>query len=181
MGKGRELSTIMGPSRSERTCKMKAVKPKKAIRPKARKPKAPSKAQILVVDDEMDFATLIQKSLSQSGYRVDAATSATQAIALQRKHSYDLALVDLRMPEMTGLELLQYLKVRDKKIFVIIMTAYGSFSVGIESLRKGACDYLAKPFKLNALKDKVAEALHRRAQFIEEQRVFPQRSTMDEW
>jgi len=91
-----------------------------------------------------------------------------------------LALVDMRMPEMTGLELLQYLKVRDKKIFVMIMTAYGSFSVGIESLRKGACDYLSKPFKLNTLKEKVVEALARRVQYLEEQRVFAQRATMDE-
>ncbi len=138
------------------------------------------KAHLLVVDDEADFAKMIQKILTQAGYRVDAATSATQAIALQRKHSYDLALVDMRMPEMTGLELLQYLKVRDKKIFVIIMTAYGSFSVGIESLRKGACDYVAKPFKNKSLKDKVEEALQRRVQFLEEQRVMPQRSTIDE-
>lgn len=158
-------------------------KPSRKKSPAARKsPKGSlGKAHLLVVDDEADFARMIQKTLAQAGYRVDAATSATQAIALQRKHSYDLALVDMRMPEMTGLELLQYLKVRDKKIFVMIMTAYGSFSVGIESLRRGACDYLAKPFKLKSLKEKVAEALHRRAQFLEEQRFFPQRATMDEW
>ncbi len=151
-------------------------------RPAAKKPaKNPvGKAHLLVVDDEADFAKMIQKTLVQSGYRVDAATSATQAIALQRKHSYDLALVDMRMPEMTGLELLQYLKVRDKKIFVLIMTAYGSFTIGIESLRKGASDYLSKPFKLKTLKDKVGEALKRRAQFLEEQRVHPERATMDE-
>jgi len=148
-----------------------------------KKPKKPrlGKAHLLVVDDEVDFGKMIQKTLAQAGYRVDTAANATQAIALQRKHSYDLALVDMRMPEMTGLELLQYLKVRDKKMFVMIMTAYGSFSIGIESLRRGACDYLAKPFQLKTLKDKVAEALTRRAQFLEEQRIFPQRAAMDEW
>jgi DNA-binding NtrC family response regulator len=159
------------------------AKPTPKKRPAAKKPKKlpGGKAHLLVVDDEADFGKMIQKTLTQAGYRVDAATSATQAIALQRKHSYDLALVDMRMPEMTGLELLQYLKVRDKKIFVMIMTAYGSFSIGIEALRKGACDYVAKPFKLKTLKDKVAEAVKRRSQFLEEQRVFPQRATMDEW
>jgi len=159
---------------------MKKSPPKKKLAAKKSTKNLVGKAHLLVVDDEADFAKMIQKTLLQSGYRVDAATSATQAIALQRKHSYDLALVDMRMPEMTGLELLQYLKVRDKKIFVLIMTAYGSFSIGIESLRKGACDYLPKPFKLKTLKDKVAEALKRRAQFLEEQRVFPQRATVDE-
>ena len=158
-----------------------AKKHKKTGSKRNPKKSALGKAHLLVVDDEADFAKMIQKTLIQSGYRVDAAVSATQAIALQRKRSYDLALVDMRMPEMTGLELLQYLKVRDKKMFVMIMTAYGSFSIGIESLRRGACDYLAKPFKLKTLKDKVAEALARRAQFLEEQRVFPQRAAMDEW
>jgi len=80
---------------------------------------------------------------------------------------------------MTGIELLQYLKARDKTIFVILMTAYGSFSVGIEALRRGACDYVAKPFKNKALKDKVAEALHRRQLYLEEQHSI-QRSSIDE-
>ncbi len=140
----------------------------------------PQQARLLVVDDEMDFVKLIEKILAQAGYRVDTATSATEAIALQRKNAYDLALVDLRMPEMTGLELLQYLKARDKTIFVMLMTAYGSFSVGIEALRKGACDYVAKPFTNKALKEKVAEALNRRKQFLQEQQSFHQRSNMDE-
>jgi len=156
------------------------TKKKKTTRVKPVK-KVLRKGHLLVVDDEADFAKMIEKTLTQAGYKVDTATSATQAIALQRRHSFDLAIVDIRMPEMTGLELLQYLKVRDKKIFVVIMTAYGSLTVGIEALRQGACNYLAKPFKLKVLKDKVAESLARRAQLLEEQRVFPQRSTMDEW
>lgn len=155
---------------------------KKRKKTGSRKParKGAPKARILVVDDEADFARMIQTSLSQAGYRVDAAVSASQAIALQRRSHYDLALVDMRMPEMTGLELLQVLKVRDKGIFVMVMTAYGSFTIGIESLRRGACDYLAKPFRLGALKTKVAEALHRRAQYLEEQRFHPQPAAEDE-
>ncbi len=154
--------------------------PSKKASPKNR-PLTVTRSRVLVVDDEIDFAKMIQTSLLQSGYRVDIAQSATQAIALQRKNSYDLALVDLRMPEMTGLELLQYLKLRDKRLFIILMTAYGSFSIGIEALKKGACDYLAKPFKLKSMKEKVAEALQRRSRFLEEQSLFPQRSTLDEW
>lgn len=156
---------------------MKRITKKK---PKAKAtPSKVRKAKLLVVDDEADFAKLIQTILTQAGYGVDTATSATQAIALQRKTAYDLALVDLRMPEMTGLELLQYLKARDKSIFVILMTAYGSFSVGIEALRRGACDYVSKPFKNKTLKEKVAEALHRRQNYLEEQHSI-QRSSVDE-
>lgn len=161
---------------------MRKKAPKKKKTSPSARPKAPAgKGRLLVVDDEIDFGKMVAKTLSDAGYRVDVAVSATQAIALQRRQAYDLAIVDIRMPEMTGLELLQYLKVRDKGIFVIIMTAYGSLSVGIESLRRGACDYLSKPFKLKNLKDKVAEALDRRAQFLEEQRIFPQRAALDEW
>ncbi len=145
------------------------------------KPPLFGKARLLVVDDEADFAKMVQKCLSQSGYNVDVAVRATQAISLQRRHSYDLAILDMLMPEMTGLELMDYLKGRDKKIFVLIMTAYGSFSVGIESLKRGACDYLSKPFPLKSLRGKVAEALKRRSKFLEGQRIFQQHSSLDEW
>jgi DNA-binding NtrC family response regulator len=123
---------------------------------------------------------MIQESLVQAGYRVDAVISASQAIALQRRVPYDLALVDMRMPEMTGLELLQVLKARDKRLFVMVMTAYGSLSIGIESLKRGACDYLAKPFPLGTLKAKVAESLERRGRYLAEQGVFPQPAAEDE-
>jgi len=158
-----------------KTAKKKETAPKKAGKVSL------GKARLLVVDDEADFAKMVQKALTQSGYSVDIATKATQAMILQRKRSYDLALLDMLMPEMTGLELMQYLKGRDKKIFVLIMTAYGSFSLGIESLKRGACDYLPKPFKLKTLRDKVAEALKRRSKYLQEQRFFPQRASMDEW
>jgi DNA-binding NtrC family response regulator len=156
------------------------TKKKKKPAVKAKVPRSKiRKARLLVVDDEVDFTKLIQTILTQEGYVVDTANSATQAIALQRKNAYDVALVDLRMPEMTGLELLQYLKARDKAIFLILMTAYGSFSVGIEALRRGACDYVAKPFKNKALKEKVAEALTRRHQYLEEQHSI-RHSSVDE-
>jgi len=159
---------------------MSKISKKKKSEPKAKAlPSKVRKARLLVVDDEADFTKLIQTILAQKGYVVDTATSATQAIALQRKNAYDLALVDLRMPEMTGLELLQYLKARDKAIFVILMTAYGSFSVGIEALRNGAADYVAKPFKNKVLIEKVAEALSRRHQYLEEQHSI-RHSSVDE-
>jgi DNA-binding NtrC family response regulator len=154
---------------------------KKKKRSARKPPKSPAlKSHLLVVDDEADFARLIQRALTKAGHRVDTAVSATQALALMRKHSYDLALVDMRMPDMTGLELLQYLKIRDKKISVMLMTAYGTVSIGYEALKKGACDYLAKPFRLELLRQKVAEELKRRVLYLEEQRFLPQRSTLDE-
>jgi DNA-binding NtrC family response regulator len=153
--------------------------------PKKKKPTTPIKrsltARILVVDDEPDFAKMVGRALKQAGYKVDEAVTARKAIELQRQHSYDLAVVDLRMPEMTGSELLQYFKVRDKQMYVIVMTAYGSLQVGIDLLRRGACDYLSKPFKLDALREKVQDALRRRRKFLEEQAIHIRQDTADEY
>ncbi len=145
----------------------------RAGRKEARETKERVQARVLVVDDEAEFAAMIQKTLEGAGYGVDTALNGTQAIELHRKHAYDLALVDLKMPDMTGLELLQYLKVRDKHISVLLMTAYGSLAVGIEALKKGAADYIPKPFKLADLLGKVGESLRRRARYLEEQAHSP--------
>jgi DNA-binding response OmpR family regulator len=151
--------------------KRAGAKTKKGTSDKSAKPTLA--ARLLVVDDERDFGELIRRTLETEGYRIDTALNGGDAIELHRKHNYDLALVDLKMPDMTGLELLQYLKVRDPQIAVILMTAYGSLAVGIESLKKGAADYLPKPFKLMVLAEKVQEALRRRARYLEEQMRSP--------
>ncbi len=152
----------------------------------ARKSKRPVKAKnlparILVVDDEPDFARMVARALAREGYKVDEAVTARRAIELARAHAYDLAVVDLKMPEMTGLELLQYLRARDQKLAVLIMTAYGSIQVGIDSLKKGASDYLSKPFKLDALQGKVKDALARRRRYLEEQTLRLGQETVDEY
>jgi len=152
--------------------KRKPVKTSKAAQA-ARSAKTTIQARLLVVDDEAEFASMIRKTLEAEGYGVDTALNGTQAIEMHRKHAYDLALVDLKMPDMTGLELLQYLKVRDKRISVVLMTAFGSLAVGIEALKKGASDYLPKPFKLAVLSSKVQDALIRRAKYLEEQAHSP--------
>ncbi len=138
-------------------------------------------SRILVVDDEPDFARMVAKALRAVGHQVDEALDARNAIKLHREHSYDMVVVDLRMPDMTGLELLQYLKARDKKLFVMIMTAYGSLHVGIEALKRGACDYLSKPFKLSVLQGKVRVNLERRRRYLEELTLHLHHDTVDEY
>jgi DNA-binding NtrC family response regulator len=156
-------------------------------RPTSKKKESTSKGgrnktvRILVVDDEPDFARMVGRALVQDGYRVDEAVTARKAIELQHEHAYDLAVVDLKMPEMTGLELLQYFKVRDKKMSVMIMTAYGSLQVGIDLLRKGACDYLSKPFKLDLLRSKVHDAIARRRKYLEAEAIHLRQDTVDEY
>ncbi len=114
---------------------------------------------------------MLQRSLKQKKHQADIATTGLQAIQLAARYPYDLALLDIRMPEITGLELLDYFQRNQKKIFVIMMTAFSSFSIGIESLKRGAYDYLEKPFKMNELHQKVMEALQRKHRYIREQQA----------
>lgn len=124
-----------------------------------------------MIDDEEDFAKMLQRSLKQKKHQADIATTGLQAIQLAARYPYDLALLDIRMPEITGLELLDYFQRNQKKIFVIMMTAFSSFSIGIESLKRGAYDYLEKPFKMHELHQKVMEALQRKHRYIREQQA----------
>lgn len=140
-------------------------KPQIAVRKKETVPNA----RVLVVDDEKAFAELIQESLEEEGYEITATQDSYHALELLQRSSFDVALVDVRMPKMSGLELLQFFKMRDPRMMVILMTAYGSLALGMNSLHQGAFDYLNKPFSLKTLRDRVREALQRRKQLVLEQ------------
>jgi two-component system response regulator PilR (NtrC family) len=100
--------------------------------------------------------------LSKEGYRVAAAHSGQNAITHLKKDSYDLVISDIRMPDMTGVEVLRYVKELNPEIPVIMITAYASTETAVEALRLGAYDYVTKPFKIEELKNTVSNALERR-------------------
>ncbi|MFP3868283.1 MAG: sigma-54-dependent transcriptional regulator [Desulfobacteraceae bacterium] len=109
------------------------------------------KFNLLVVDDELIIRESLAGWLQRDGYQVETADSAAQALAkIEAKH-YDIMLIDVKMPEMDGLTLLQHLKKRDPDTGVIMMTAYGSIEDAVEAMKKGAFDYLLKPFDLEEL------------------------------
>ena len=103
--------------------------------------------RILIVDDE----TLIRKSLgqvlSQKGYEVSAAASGAEARRLFAPGEFDLVLLDLRLPDASGIDLLQEFKAAQPDLLVIMMTAYGSVETAVGAIRLGAYDYVNKPFK----------------------------------
>lgn len=142
---------------------------RKKPRAAAYKKESAPNGRILVVDDEKAFAELIQESLEEEGYEIEATQDPYHALELLQRSSFDVALVDVRMPKMSGLELLQFLKMRDPRMMVILMTAYGSLALGMDSLHQGAFDYLNKPFSLKTLRDRVREALQRRKRLVLEQ------------
>ncbi len=114
---------------------------------------------ILVVDDDMSVRTTFSSVLRQEGYRVTAVKNGYEAIKAIDEESFDLALVDLGMPGMDGIEVLEKIKTRRPQTRVIIFTGYGSITTAVEAMRKGATDYLNKPFSPQELKAGVKKAL----------------------
>jgi DNA-binding NtrC family response regulator len=108
-----------------------------------------TKGSILVVDDQAVFCEMLQCYLNKKGYQVTTCMNAKEALQLTEENFFDLVMADVNMPGQSGIELFEQLKVRGKGEKVIIMTAFASISQGVESVRRGASDYLTKPFQLN--------------------------------
>jgi len=102
---------------------------------------------LLVVDDEDNIRHMLSLLLSKEGYAVETASDGAQAYEKIAAGEYDIVLCDVRMPELTGIELLEKLQANDISTTVIVMSAYGSIETAIEAMKAGAYDYLSKPFK----------------------------------
>jgi DNA-binding NtrC family response regulator len=120
------------------------------------------KDRILIVDDEPDMLTLLQRSIgAELDCEVDAVTSGEDALRLLETTAYDLALVDIRMPGMDGMELLERVKRINPWMTVVMMTAYGVVELAVESIKKGAYDFITKPFEHDKLVHMLRKALER--------------------
>jgi DNA-binding NtrC family response regulator len=117
---------------------------------------------ILVVDDKDSMRTMLMQALREEGYQVDAVEGGKKAVDLARLKSYDLALTDLKMPEMDGLEVLSSLKEIDSDMAVIIMTAYGTVESAVAAMKNGAYDFITKPFDPDHLTVVIQRALENR-------------------
>lgn len=107
--------------------------------------------RIMIVDDEAPFRRLLQRRLSRNGCLVEEFDSAESAIACIEEKDFDVALVDIKMPGMDGIELLRRLKEINPNIEVIIITGQGSIDSAISAMKLGAYDYITKPCKLSEL------------------------------
>jgi two-component system response regulator AtoC len=103
--------------------------------------------RILVVDDEESLRHMLQLFLSREGYDVSSVATAAAALAELEARPYDCVICDVRMPQMSGLELLDELGRRGLAPTVIMMSAYGSHDLAISAMKRGAYDYISKPFK----------------------------------
>ena len=121
----------------------------------------PESAHVLVVDDEGAIRYSISKTLQRVGYQVSAAASGEEALDMLTAQNFDVVLTDIRMPGLTGVELLAKIKERAPDSIVILMTGYASLGTAVESLRLGAHDYLIKPSSSQDIRQSVARGLER--------------------
>ena len=133
---------------------------------------APStKLRVLVVDDEETIRLALSRYLRTQGYTVEVADSGTAAIARLEHERFAVMVCDVRMPDMTGLDVVPHARRLDGDLAILMLTAVNDAGTATDALSHGAMDYLVKPVELAQLKDAVVRAVHRRQLEIERRRV----------
>jgi DNA-binding NtrC family response regulator len=117
------------------------------------------KPKILLIEDDASTAASLRKVLCAEGYEVDTSGRGDDGLARAREHDYNVVVTDLRLPGLSGLELVAQLHADKPKQPIILMTAHGTTETAIEATKLGACDYLLKPFEADELFDLLASAV----------------------
>ena len=120
------------------------------------------KIKLLLVDDEEDFLNSLAKRLGKRDFDITTATEGNRAIEVAKKGKFDVAILDMKMPGMDGMELLQILKKKHKFLEVIILTGYGGVDSAVEATKLGAYAYLEKPYDFEKLLDVLIKAFKER-------------------
>jgi len=118
--------------------------------------------RVLLVDDEKEYTKVLSNRLTKRGLEVSKADSGSQAIQILRKEDFDIAVLDLKMEDMDGIEVLKIFKKMDPQLMVIMLTGHGSEQAAKEGMEFGAFDYLTKPCELEELLAKIREAYQAR-------------------
>lgn len=121
-----------------------------------------NKGKILSIDDEQGIRDMLSFTLRQHGYTIDTAQSGEEGLEKVRKESFDIVITDIKMPGMDGITVLGEIKKINPEVEVIIATGYGTMETAIEGLRKGAFDYIGKPFNIDEVTATVKRALEKR-------------------
>jgi len=116
-------------------------------------------SEIMVVDDDPNICRNLKEILGDEGHEVKVVTSGIDALKIIEKNEYDLVLLDLVMPEITGIEVLSEIRRKKPNIQVIMITAFATIENAVEALKLGATDYVSKPFKMNEIQVAVNMAL----------------------
>ncbi len=117
--------------------------------------------KVLVIDDDPAICKTVGLLLEDHGYSPRTFTDPDEALGTAEEESFQIALLDLRMPKMDGVEVVEKLKKIDSRMSCIVMTAYPDLDSATETMRRGTCDYIAKPFKQEELINSIERACHR--------------------
>ncbi len=117
--------------------------------------------RVLLVDDETGFTEVLQKRLGKRGLDILTAVGGTVAIQILRKNDFDVAILDLKMEDMDGIEVLKIFRKMDPDMPVIMLTGHGSEKAAKEGVSHGAFDYLLKPCDIEELIEKIHQAVNR--------------------
>ena len=120
------------------------------------------KIKLLIVDDEVKFLEAIARRLQMRGFDVHTAADGPTALEIARDERFDLALLDLKMPGMSGDQVLEALRREHRYLEVVILTGHGSMDSAVECTKRGAFGYLPKPYELDRLIDVLKEAYEHR-------------------
>ncbi len=127
----------------------------------------PEKIQILVVDDELIVRESLVGWMKRAGHNVDAAPGGHQALEMIGRNDYDLVFLDIRMPDLSGLDALKNIKMAYPHVLVVMITAYATVETAIEAMKNGADDFLIKPFEPEQL-ELLVEKLLNQKKLVEE-------------
>jgi DNA-binding NtrC family response regulator len=122
-------------------------------------PEPSRRIRLILIDDEVGFTTVMAKRLTRRGMDVTSAFSGSQAIQAMRKAEFDVAVLDLKMEDMDGIEVLRIFKKMDPDMPVIMLTGHGSEKSAGEGMEYGAYDYLFKPYEFDELLEKIHAAV----------------------
>ena len=127
------------------------------------------KKRILLVDDEKDFVEALAERLRNRNLHVTPAFSGQEALKVLKEYNFDVAIVDVRMPGMDGIDVLKEIKKLKPLTEVLMLTGHGTVETAIEGMKHGAYDYLIKPCEIDALLEKIQGASERKAE--QEERI----------
>ena len=132
-----------------------------------------TRPRILLIDDDESVCETLTSVLEEHGYKVDSALTGGDAVKKSRSRYYDVALIDIRLPDMDGTTLIEKLEEGNPGIVKIMITGYPTLENAVESLNRGADGYIIKPFKIDELLETVRKHIERRreAQSLTEERV----------
>ena len=129
-----------------------------------------TKPKVLIVDDEKGLRIGVQRLLEMEGYEVDVAENGTEGIKLGTSKDYDLAVIDLKMPDIEGIEVLKNIKHKFPNTVCFIATAYASYDTAIEATKLGAQSYIPKPFTPEELISELKNGYQKRQLLLEEEK-----------